>query len=368
MHSQRVDYFPALTGLRGVAAGAVVLHHAWSFAGSPSMRLGSDTLSYPLHAPGALGFLGVDLFFVLSGFLLALPFLSAVNGTRNWPSLRIFAQRRARRVLPAFWAQLLVLTLVTAVVVGPSGIQPLAIATQALFVQELFPHLALLNPVYWSLPVEWWFYAWLPLLCWLFGRARWWLLLLLAVTWTISFRLQCMQWLFEGRDQLLFNIGAIDGLRSRIDQFVLGILAAWFHLRTAGDSRWRQAALIAALLVAVIGAPWLLSYVARFLDPADPWTYVHYTAMAALLAALVFGAAGTAPLAQILLANRLLSWLGKISYSLYLWHWPVLEATRALGVFERIGPAAAVAVGVAAALGVSAISYRWIERPFLHDK
>ena len=81
---ERIPYVPALDGVRGVAVVAVLLFHDDLLRG---------------------GYLGVDLFFVLSGFLLGLPFLAAVRGLRPWPALGTYLIRRARRVLPALWVQ-----------------------------------------------------------------------------------------------------------------------------------------------------------------------------------------------------------------------------------------------------------------------
>jgi peptidoglycan/LPS O-acetylase OafA/YrhL len=104
-HSQRIAYFPALTGLRGVAAGAVLLFHLWQFGGQPEWA----ARGYPGARAGQCGYLGVDLFFVLSG----IPAGAAVPGRgAGGPALaraRTYLVRRARRVLPALWVQIALL-------------------------------------------------------------------------------------------------------------------------------------------------------------------------------------------------------------------------------------------------------------------
>lgn len=88
------DYFPALTGLRGIAACWVMLYHLWQLAGAHSVApLGVDIT--PVFS---CGYMGVDLFFVLSGFLLGLPFLAWANGRRAFPDLAQFWKRRCLRV------------------------------------------------------------------------------------------------------------------------------------------------------------------------------------------------------------------------------------------------------------------------------
>lgn len=108
----RGEHIASLTGLRGAAACAVMLFHLWPYLGSPPLYLGPSVGGYPLHALAAVGYLGVDLFFVLSAFLLAIPFFRWANNQGPWPSLRRFFVHRAKRVIPAFWAQILILVVI----------------------------------------------------------------------------------------------------------------------------------------------------------------------------------------------------------------------------------------------------------------
>src|SRR5436190_4496676 len=95
----RVERFAAVDGLRGVACLAVVLHHAYYHAGRYQWPLGLPRLlSY--------GYLGVEIFFVLSGFCLAYPLLNTAKPAASWST---YAKRRARRILPAYWAALILL-------------------------------------------------------------------------------------------------------------------------------------------------------------------------------------------------------------------------------------------------------------------
>ena len=108
-----------------------------------------------------------------------------------------------------------------------------------LFAQYLTGPVGMINSVYWSLPVEWWFYFCIPLVAWSFGRARWWLLLALFVVLAVAFRIRCWEWLHYGNP---YDYGNILLLRARLDEFFLGVLAAWAHLKVARDSRTRAAA------------------------------------------------------------------------------------------------------------------------------
>ena len=86
-----------MTGLRGLAALAVLLLHAFVLGGQPT------SLPPPLHWLFAMGWSGVDVFFVLSAFLLSQPFLRA-QATGASVSLKSYAWRRALRILPAYYA------------------------------------------------------------------------------------------------------------------------------------------------------------------------------------------------------------------------------------------------------------------------
>jgi peptidoglycan/LPS O-acetylase OafA/YrhL len=363
--SQRVAYFPALTGLRGVAAGSVLAYHLWQFSAGPAFWLGPAGLAYPLHALPACGYLGVDLFFVLSGFLLGLPFLAAVRGMRPWPRLATYFARRGLRVVPALWAQIALLFVIGLVATGapPFGFRTALL--HGLFLQHLAHAPGLINPVYWTLPVEWWFYFTLPALAVLFRYARWWLLLAAVLLWVVLFRLWCHAWLWEGRWDIGFNYGSIIHLRARYDQFFLGVLAAWLHLAHPDSPRWRGAAAILGLLSLLALAPSLMARGDMFIHIDYPWVLVHHTVVALPLAALVFGAAGNLRWLTVLLANRAVAWLGLISYSLYLWHYPVIEAVRHYGGFDPGRRWLGALIATAAALAVSWLSYRFVERPFL---
>jgi peptidoglycan/LPS O-acetylase OafA/YrhL len=362
-HSQRIAYFPALTGLRGVAAGAVLVFHLWQFAGKPEASLAG----YPLHGLAQCGYLGVDLFFVLSGFLLGLPFLAAVRGLRRWPSLGTYLVRRARRVLPALWVQIALLFGLGWLVAGapPFGLKTALV--HALFLQHLVRDAGVINPVYWTLPVEWWFYFTLPVLALGFRWMRWWILLAGVLLFVVLFRLWCAEWLAEGRWDIGFNYGSIMHLRARYDQFFLGVLAAWFHLAAPAAARVRGALAGFALLGLLALVPSLAARGDLFIRADYPWLLAHYTVVGTLLAALVWGAAGSVRWLDALLANRLVAWLGLISYSLYLWHYPVLSTVQRLGWLEPGRRSLGVLAALGGALLVSWLSYRFVERPFLQE-
>lgn len=360
------DYFPALTGLRGVAAGWVVLFHLWMLAGAPRVA----PFGFDLTALFAGGFLGVDLFFVLSGFLLGLPFLAWAQGRRPFPNLAQFWKRRALRVLPAYYVQLVLLILAGWLIGGawPVDLRKLLayLSMEFVFFDGIAP---LLNGVWWSLPVEWNFYLVLPLLGLAFARARWWLVALAVLVAVIGFRFACYEWLFQNRMSGLFSYPAIIQLPGRLDEFVFGMLGAWFHLRGVRPS---SRALHLILAIGLLGVGLLLFLLQDrgdvFATGQMPWIFIYATCAGAALALIVYAAAARAWLAQALFAGRILAFLGTISYSLYLWHAVAFQVAQRSGYSQWPPVASLPALAltlIPLVVVMSWLSYRLTEHPFL---
>src|SRR5262249_10528030 len=148
-------FFPEVEGLRGLAASIVAAYHWWYLAGSPALALG------PLSFAAILGrgAWGVDLFFILSGFLLGMAWLRPVAGRRP-PTFARYAQRRLLRLVPAYYASVLILAIWTSPAVPGFG-QPSVTPAVLLAHLAFAPFLAMapsLNGVYWSLSTEMQFY------------------------------------------------------------------------------------------------------------------------------------------------------------------------------------------------------------------
>ncbi|MEO8741850.1 MAG: acyltransferase, partial [Lysobacteraceae bacterium] len=131
------ERYPALSGLRGLAALGVFCMHAYALTRSPKIWPGHDSISFLLAWPMKMGWAGVDVFFTLSAFLLTLPFVRAqMNGIPH-PGLRGYAARRALRILPAYGLQLLVLLALIAMGAA-TGIISHEITAVRLLAQPLF--------------------------------------------------------------------------------------------------------------------------------------------------------------------------------------------------------------------------------------
>jgi peptidoglycan/LPS O-acetylase OafA/YrhL len=348
-------------GLDGIRAIAVLLVMAFHLLPGP--------------VPG--GFLGVDVFFVLSGFLITVLLLRERDATGRI-QLGSFWTRRARRLLPAL-ALLLLACCAAALALGGDrlldlGRQVLGAATfssnwlsvatgTSYFSQcapELFTNL-------WSLAVEEQFYLLWPLVVLLIAPVgkpalRLWLLLAVSVASAVA-----MGMLYSpGSDPTRVYYG------TDTHSFGLALGAALAVLTgswPAASLSWSRLARVAAPALGWVAFAAVLA-LSLGMTEADPFTYRGGLALVSLLAAVTI--AGSITPGSSLgnsLELRPLRWIGERSYGLYLWHWPVwVLLTDALAALT--GPAEPWIVGgLAAALTFAAatISYRFIEQPIRSD-
>lgn len=325
----RID---SLTALRGLAAFAVFAFHAWLLARTPDPAPGVAFLSPALSWLLRIGWSGVDVFFTLSAFLLSIPFARAALAHAPPPSWRPYLRRRAARILPAYWVQLAIL-----LAGGLAGLAwgfavpawrgwDAALAHAVLWINA-WPRIEPLLPHWWTLPVESGFYLLLPLLARAFAPRRWpWLFGLLALAWAWR-----AWWLLHPRADFA-QIAWIDHLPGRIDQFAIGMLAAWTWVRREGrglaiSPRVANAMLVVGV-IAFLALPLLLLLDGR--ATVTQATSLHPVVLAwhgiasAVIACVLVACAAGAPWAARWLAAPPLRLLGEISYSFYLWHLPVV--------------------------------------------
>ena len=342
-------HLPALDGLRGVAVALVVAFHFYG------------------HRVVTGGGAGVDVFFVLSGFLITVLLLQERDRTGRVDVLAFYG-RRARRLLPALVAFLGVWLVLFALFrhsswfsATPSGDgtgHPLAVteSLQDVLWSLLYSAnwdvidggMAAPLPHLWSLSVEEQFYlAWplvLTLLLTFSARFRLRLVLLAAVTSAI---LPLLLWDGgRGADRIYF------GTDTRMVGLLAGSVAAMcWRRRTSGDPRSgpRRAALGA---VVVLG-------MALFQQDVPARYLVGFAALALASCQVVLHLAeGPSPLGSVL-SLAPLRWLGRRSYALYLWHYAWATWTHPWG------PWVGGAIGITGAMVCSELSWRWVERPVL---
>ena len=332
-------YRPDIDGLRAVAVTIVVLFH-YGFTALPG------------------GFVGVDVFFVISGFLITA--ISRGEIARGHFSLAAFYERRIRRIVPALAAVLLACGAASLFVFLPEDLRLLAKSTTAaaLFGSNiLFSRLAAdyfdadnltLQPLLhtWSLGVEGQFYLLFPLLLLLLRRRPGAVPAVLAGLAAASFALG--SWEAVHRPVPAFYL-----LPGRAWELLLGGLLAC----RAGPAPRGFGADVA--VAAGLGA---IALAAVVYDAATPFPGPP-ALLPCLGAVLVMGAGGTGGRVSALLGAAAPAWLGRISYSLYLWHWPVIVLARYARGPEL--PLATRLLLLAATVALAGLSHAVVERPFI---
>lgn len=371
---------PALDGLRGIAVGTIVLfhylasEHGWALlAGEvPGIWRVTD----PLSRITAFGWMGVDIFFALSGFLIG----GILLDSRQQPGyFRVFYTRRAYRILPLYF----VLCLIT-VLLYRSGITQ-GSATHGWLFEDRLPWLAYVSfaqnvwmaqlgamssrmiDATWSLAIEEQFYLVLPLLLWkIKGRAVPVLILagillapvLRALTWATA----DPSW----RGQSIYLL-----THTRMDALLIGVLVAWL---------WRQPhwAARAVLYRSSVTAAWLGLSVIIVTMALSGWhfTSAHLMTWGLSLIAIWCGALLLIALSQPesrITRVCLTPWLGAlggIAYAVYLFHQPVLGLTHwaIRGASPQLTDLFAVAVTAGAlmlTIQLALLSWRWLEQPLI---
>ena len=353
----RLGYRPALDGLRGCAVLLVFLYH----------------LDYVLRVAGGrfnCGYVGVDLFFVLSGFLITALLVQEYEQTGSIHFVHFYG-RRSLRLAPGLCLVLAACLLTSAVGASPeeaTGMR-LGVLLSACYAGNFSWCLPRQPPELahtWSLAVEEHFYLVWPFLLWgllrLRLRRRWLagLLALGVVGSALARAALAWGWCLLAGGMLL--PGRADALLAGC---LLALLAAWGLLPQAGwPRRLVQAGAGAASLLLFVGWP---SQWGPFM------IYGGYTLVAGA-SALVLAAVLTSPprYVSLLLSAWPLVWVGRLSYALYLWHWPLLFVL--VKVWRRWQPEsspdrwslALVAVGLS--LLLAALTHYGVERPLLRLK
>ena len=340
-----------IQGLRAVAVLSVVLAHA-----------GVSGLSG--------GFVGVDVFFVISGFLITGLLVAGMRSGHR--ALRDFFARRARRILPAATAVVLATVSAAAILLNPvrasdafwDGIWASAFLANVKFAKEGTDYFAIGTPPsllqhFWSLAVEEQFYLGWPLLI---------ALVLVGFRWRAR-RLRCstqtLFWVLVVVSLASFAFclsytqrsptGASFSTPARIWELGIGgLLALQVPALAKLPAGLRTVASWAGLLAITVA---VVTFDAATLYPGKA------ALLPVLGAALILGGGVGGPSGGVeaVLGRQPLRWIGDVSYSLYLWHWPVLQIAE-----QRSGHPLSMLVKaelIVAAIALAGLSYRFIENP-----
>ena len=343
----KATYVPALDGLRGVAIVAILIFH----------------LDWPLFTGS---FIGVDIFFVLSGFLITSLLVYEFDASARI-HLGHFYLRRVLRLGPALMLMLAVYSAVCLVVLpGAQARDHLIDAAIAFFYVSNWARALGIHPPdflghTWSLGIEEQFYLAWPLILYALLRAgtpRW-----RIASFAIGIALACwltrIGYLLGGKTiERIYN-----GLDTRADCLMIGcalgtVLASGL-LDDAARVTLRRGLRVATPLMVL----WLVAF-GLVADWQSRWIYYWGLATVALAAATLILDVLIDPRGRVAaaLSSRWLVFTGSISYGLYLWHYPIYRGLAALDL-NRL---TIFFIGVPATFAIATLSYRFLERPILN--
>lgn len=368
--SVRQGWLPGIEALRGIAALSVVVHHSWSLSTRPQF-------------PGywiveGFGSWGVNLFFLLSGYLLCAYFWRP----RDERSLRIYGVRRFARIAPAYYVNIVILFTFFAqysLLFSEAGVKQ--VLANATFTQYLFPSTSSslnVNGALWTLTAEFFLYLFLPLMALPFSRwpiATFTALLGIGVGWRLWVALDggWLRALYFGEDsqvplgiQSLFLSRQFIGL---LPIFAIGIALRW--ITEQGALAWLQrpngGRAIGIVLLALIPSVMWLFLVEPASDYQNAVLFTLFDYVTALLLVLPLAVAALPNLNLNSALGRVSVWLGDRSYSLYLWHFPIILVIYGRGSAMLPPQTSHIAVRLVLIFGLSLVfahfSYRLIERP-----
>ena len=370
--SSSAHHLDALTGVRAFAALWVFVFHSWLNGGSPSIRLSIAAPSIDLTPLAAFGWLGLDVFFVLSGFLLTRQAVLKLEGASTATATSHFVsafgekysnylRRRILRVYPAYYAciTLLLILAATGIYLRLPGKLELLLHLGMVhnFIEK---YIATMNGVFWTMPFEWQFYLVFPLLFILLRRYSAWALYGVALASVICSKLLVMV-MQNGYPQVLLFI--------RLDEFAAGMCAGAYAVARPLTRIPATAAFWAGLII-LLATPWVFAgydQVGHYYDfkgfLRPPWIQLGICLM-------LLGLTGDRHAGVHIFGNKIVVALGLISYSIYLWHVPILELLPTVGLMPvrtaDVGVELAPHFGncVASCHPAEHVSYWFIERPF----
>ena len=348
----KINYRPEIDGLRAIAVGAVILYHA--------------QITILGYQPFKGGFIGVDIFLVISGYLITSIILKELETTGTF-SFKNFYERRIRRILPALlfvmlaslpfaWMYLLPGSFVD---FSKSILYSLGFSSNFYFHysgQQYGAESGLLKPFLhtWSLSVEEQFYILFPIVLLItFKYFRKFLIYVLALGFIISLGLA--EWTSRNYPSISFYF-----IHTRMWELLAGSILAYFEI-TKGHRSKNQ---LLSITLPTIGLV-LISHSIIFFDN-DIFHPSFFTLSPIIGVCLIIWFSNKDELITKVLSTKLFVGIGLISYSLYLWHYPIFAFSRIIG-FAQESLFKQLLLGIIILI-LSIISYVLVERPARNKK
>ena len=344
----KFTYRPEIDGLRAIAVGVVILYHA--------------QITILGHQPFKGGFIGVDIFFVISGYLITSLILKEINQTNQF-SFKYFYERRIRRILPALLFVMLVSLPFAWMYLLPSSfvdfsksiIYSLGFSSNFYFYysdQQYGVESGLLKPFLhtWSLSVEEQFYILFPIVLLVkIKYFRKYLIHFLLFGFIISLGLAD----YSSRNQPLFNFYV---LPTRVWELLAGSILAYFEITKGHRSKHQILNLTLPTIGLLLIGHSILFFNDKMFHPS------FYTLSPIIGVCLIIWFSHKDELITKVISSKLFVGIGLISYSLYLWHYPIFAFSRIVeftgaSIFKKLSLAFLILI-------LSIFTYYFIEKPF----
>lgn len=349
-HLSHPKYRSDIDGLRAIAVLSVVVFHAF-----PSLLRG--------------GFIGVDVFFVISGFLIStILFKSLATGQFTF---REFYERRIRRIFPALTLVLLSTIVAGWIILFPDEYAQLGKHTLggAAFVSNFvlwdesgyFDNASNTKPLLhlWSLGIEEQFYLLFPILLWLGHRFKWNLLLLTLGLGSVSLAIN----FYLGKT---YSSADFYSPASRFWELMSGAILAYASILAAPNTQ-APLKILSPKIANTLSIFGLVLLIVGLLTIKKQDAFPYWRALIPVIGSVCLIGAGTNTwVNKQILSNRILVWFGLISFPLYLWHWPILVFLRILK--GESAPAEYSIAAIFVAIILAWFTYKLIEMPLRFGK
>lgn len=366
------------TGLRGYAALWVMFFHTCGIiipiigVVNPINKL-SNLIHFDI-SPVFTGWGGVEILFVLSGFLLFRPFAdNLLNHTKPIP-LGDYFRRRLLRILPAYYVQIAILGYLS--FHGYYEYQPLSNWIAHLFMVHNFSPAwsGNINGAWWTLPAEFNFYLLLPLLFLLIRRINIGAFFIGAVLFAMAYRVILLPFIVgETVGYKAYMFGQIMG---KIDLFAYGMLGAFIYSKYGNiiAGKYKKVVEVCLIATGVMGM-WVillkLKSIGEIYWNGGVFLYVFDPLFGFFILLLVLGITLNGKLTKSLFCNKPILFMGDISYGIYLWHFPVLRLIfdnkqildKVHGFHNLANMTLALAAFLVMTFVLAILSYKYIELP-----
>jgi peptidoglycan/LPS O-acetylase OafA/YrhL len=351
--------FAALDGLRALAALGVLWIHTWTIHGNPRFIIGGFDITSLL----ALGGNGVDLFFVISGFCMY--YFYANNKTFSYADFWVFIKKRWVRLSPAFYTACLVYISIRTFATPDYPFVKSALISLFYLNGILYNYTP--ESILWSLTAEWQFYIIVPILLIYQNRLGFAKTFSIITCSMLILALLCIVILKSGSDIMLGQI------MFRYFEFMWGILVGKILLTYPNIQVKHRFFYIFSFVIITYAGRVIISKPILSLLPTyyNIFKLLGFTLMGLGFGGIVYMAVTSRQKLKLILGNKVLSFIGKISFSFYLWHGFVHQVVgrHVIAIFTKLNnigaPLITFFISIIILIPLSTVSFSILEKPFM---